>query len=66
MSNNLSDHINTLLGDLAIGLTISGAISKLMPEVIHASATIITGLITTACIFFLQRTLKKYFPENKK
>ena len=65
MSEQIRHEINLILGDLAIGMTLSGVMSKIMPETIHAVATIVTGLATTAGIFFLNRILKKYFPEKK-
>ena len=65
MSGGLKHEINVIIGDLAIGMTLSGVMSKIMPETIHAVATIVTGLFTTAGIFFLNRILKKYFPEKK-
>jgi hypothetical protein len=55
-----------ILTDLAFGLGLSGIVAKIMPEAVHAISTIITGLTLTACIFFLNRWLRKTFPEGKR
>ncbi len=65
MTDGLKHEINVILGDLAFGMTLSGVISKIMPEAIHAASTIITGLAVTACVFFLNRWLRKTFPDKR-
>lgn len=65
MSEQIRYEINLILGDLAFGMTLSGIVSKMIPEIIHASVTISIGLTTTTLVFFLQRLLRKKFPEKK-
>jgi hypothetical protein len=54
----------TFLADLAFGLSFSGFVASFMPEAIHAVSTITTGLALTTAVFFLNRWLKKSFPDK--
>lgn len=56
----------TILTDIVFGLGLSGIMAQLMPEAIHAISTIATGLTLTCCVFFLNRWLRKTFPEKRE
>ncbi len=49
------------LKDAIAGFSLSIAGAAIMPEVIHGFAVIFTGLVSTVCIFFVNRWLKKTF-----
>jgi hypothetical protein len=50
-------------GTLGFLLSIGGA--EVMPELIHGAAVFFTGLLTATGVFFIQRFLRKKFPDAK-
>lgn len=61
----MHEFINKLwewIKDAIMGFSLSIGGAAIAPEVIHGFAVIITGLISTVCIFFVNRWLKNKFP----
>ena len=59
------NELTIFLTDLIFGLSFSSFIASIMPEAVYAVSTIATGLALTTSVFFLNRWLKKSFPEKK-
>jgi hypothetical protein len=55
------DTIWEWIKDAALGFTTSFSLAAIWPEVIHGVAVVVTGIISTTIIFFLNRWLKKTF-----
>ncbi len=61
MDHDFLNDIWEWLKDAIAGFSLSIVGATIMPEVIHGFAVILTGLISTTCIFFFNRWLKKTF-----
>jgi len=61
----VKNELTIFLTELIFGLSFSGFMASIMPEVIHGVSTIVIGLALTTAVFFLNRWLKKSFPEKK-
>jgi hypothetical protein len=57
--------ITDIVEGVSIGAILSIGGAKIMPELIHGAAVFFTGLATAAGVFFLNRFLRKKFPDGK-
>ncbi len=62
----MPNYIKSIVSDSVEAVTIGGGFSygmaSVWPEVVHGFAVFMTGVITAVAVFFVQRTLRKYFP----
>lgn len=65
----MTHEIKTIILDAGEGAVLGGGtsygLSTIWPETIHGLAVLFTGLGTATAVFFLNRWLRKRFPENK-
>lgn len=65
----MTHEVKGILLDAGQGLAIGGGYSygmaQVMPELIHGGIVFATGLGTALGVFFLNRLLRKKFPEGK-
>lgn len=56
--------VNDIVEGVGIGSILSITGAALMPEVVHGVAVVLTGLLTACGVFFLNRFLRKKFPDK--
>lgn len=57
--------VNDIIEGIGIGSVLSVTGAALMPEAIHGFFVVLTGLVTAAAVFFLNRFLRKKFPDEQ-
>lgn len=56
--------VNDCIEASLIGMASSVIWKVLIPEVVHVAAGVTTALIAAIAVFFVQRYLRKRFPDN--
>jgi len=65
MTHEVKENLIDIGKSAVAGGGLSGGMASFWPEALHGFAVFFTGVITSIAVFFVNRYLKRKFPEEK-